>query len=285
MRRIFRLFIVGFCMGSADIVPGVSGGTMAFILGVYQELVDSIRRFSTAYFWKPLLTGDIKTTVQRSNWLFLLSLGSGILCAVATLSHILERALEVYPMYVWCFFFGLVLASALVVARRIAVVNIIVLISVVFGACLAYWVVGLVPTETPNDPLYLIMSGAIAICAMILPGISGSFLLVILGKYEFILRAVNTRDFVSLSYVAMGAGGGILVFSHVLSWLLHKYYDYVVALLTGLMVGSLRKIWPWKVGDSNVLPELNNGWVWQLGLILVGCFAVIVLEKIAEIDD
>lgn len=285
MIRIIRLFVVGFCMGAADIVPGVSGGTMAFILGVYRELVESIRRFASPELWKPLLRGDIKIVVQKSNWLFLCSLAAGILCAVATLSHWLEQALQHHPIYVWCFFFGLVLASAALIARRIHTINASAILYFIAGIAVAYWIVGLVPTETSNTPGLLMLSGAIAICAMILPGISGSFLLVILGKYEFILRAVNTRDVVSLSYVALGASGGILAFSHVLTWLLNRYHDLVIAFLTGLMLGSLRKIWPWKEVELNVLPEPSVQLAWQIGLMVIGCIAVVILEDVAEGDD
>lgn len=285
MMRAFKIIFTGFCMGAADIVPGVSGGTMAFILGIYQELLDTIRRFASKEIWAPLLQGDFASVVRKSNWKFLVLLATGILLAIATLSQLLEQALQQYPVYIWCFFFGLVVASAMLVSRRITKVNFLVLFFLLFGMVLAYAIVGLVPTETSNAPWFLILSGAIAICAMILPGISGSFLLVILGKYEFVLRAVNTRDFVSLSYIALGAGGGLLAFSHVLSWLMHKYYNYTVALLTGLMIGSLRKIWPWKDGDLNVLPELSNDWVLQLGIMIVGCMTVLFLEKIAELHD
>ena len=285
MKRIFKLLFTGFCMGAADIVPGVSGGTMAFILGVYQELLDSIRRFASKEFWKPLLRGHVATAVQHSNWRFLVLLGSGILLAIISLSQVLERALQQYPEYSWCFFFGLVIASAMLVSRRIAKVNFAVLLYLVVGIIFAYWTVSLVPTDTPNTPGFLVLSGAIAICAMILPGISGSFLLVILGKYEFILNAVNTRDILSLLYVAIGAVLGILAFSHILSWFLRRFHNVTIALLTGLMIGSLRKIWPWKAGEQNILPELSNDWVVQLGIMLVGCGVVLFLEKIADSNE
>jgi putative membrane protein len=282
MCRIFKLVLTGFCMGAADIVPGVSGGTMALVLDIYEELVDSIRRCASGELWRPLLHGDIRKTIERSNWKFLVAVGAGILLAIALLSHLLESLLERYPIFVWSFFFGLVLASSFVVSKRIAQWNLALSITLVLGGVFAYGIVGLVPIETPTAPWFLLLSGAIAICAMILPGISGSFLLVILGKYEFILHAVNTRDFASLSYVALGAGGGILAFSHVLSSLLHRYHDLTIAFLTGLMLGSLRKVWPWKLQDINVLPDLNTAFVFSVGLMFLGCVTVVLLEKTAN---
>ena len=282
MPRIFKLILTGFCMGAADIVPGVSGGTMAFILGIYEELVDSIRRFASPEIWKPLLKADIRTVVQKSNWKFLVSVGSGILLAIVTLSHVLETLLESHPVYVWSFFFGLVIASAFSVSRRMTKISPYILSALLVGIVMAYYIVRLVPVRTPEEPWFLVLSGAIAICAMILPGISGSFLLVILGKYEFVLQAVTSRDIVSLSYIALGAGGGILGFSHVLSWLLHRYHNITIAFLTGLMIGSLYKIWPWKIDNINVIPELSSDLTYGLFLMIAGCFSVVLLEKIAS---
>lgn len=272
-------------MGAADIVPGVSGGTMAFILGIYEELVDSIRRFGSKELWSPLLRRDIKTVIKRSNWQFLSSVAFGILLAVILLSHFLEKLLTEHPVAIWSFFFGLVLASALIVSKRVSAWGPEKIISLIVGALIAYIIVGLVPVNTPDAPWFLVLSGSIAICAMILPGISGSFLLVILGKYEIILSAVNTKDIATLMYVGIGAVGGLLIFSHFLSWLLHKYHDVTIACLTGLMIGSLQKVWPWKESaDSikNIIPQLGpDAWL-GISLMIAGAIVVLALDKLSN---
>ena len=280
-------------MGAADIVPGVSGGTMAFILGIYEELVDSIRTFGTKPFLNAMLRLHIRQAYAMVNSKFLLAVGGGIALAVLMLSHILEYLLVAHSVFLWSFFFGLVLASVHVVSRRIQHWSSVTIAGIGIGAVGAYLIVGLVPVETPEAPWFLLLSGAIAICAMILPGISGSFLLVLLGKYEFILQAVNERDLFSIGYVGAGAAVGIIAFSQVLSWLLHKHYDLTVAFLTGLMVGSLRKIWPWKISDGlfaehNFLPNLtvqgtlNMSVVFAVVLMLLGFILVIALELMAN---
>ncbi|MDD5469315.1 MAG: DUF368 domain-containing protein [Candidatus Peribacteraceae bacterium] len=295
MRAYIRFFLSGFCMGCADIVPGVSGGTMAFILGIYEELVYSIRAFGRIEFVQVLMTARIRRIWKEMNLAFLLSVGAGILVAIATLAHSIEFALTAYPTYVWSFFFGLVLASVLIVGRRIARWNTPLLMALIIGAVSAYIIVGLVPVETPETWWFLIFSGAVAICAMILPGVSGSFLLVLLGKYEFILRAVNERDVGSILLVAIGAGAGIIGFTQVLGWLLRRYHDVTMAVLTGLMLGSLRRIWPWKVTTNgaellqqNRLPVfLENGTlqaeaVMPIVLMVAGIVVIILLERLAN---
>lgn len=287
-KEYIGLVLRGCCMGAADIVPGVSGGTMAFILGIYEELVDSIRSIARPIFLRPLLRGNINSAYRAIHGSFLLAVGAGILLAIITLSHGLEYLLHEHPLFIWSFFFGLVLASVAIVAKRITQWTLTLFTASVIGVICAYIIVGLVPVQTPEAPWFLILSGAIAICAMILPGISGSFLLVILGKYEFVLSAVNERDIVSIGYVGVGAAVGIVLFSQLLSWLLHRYHDLTVAFLTGLMLGSLRKIWPWKVGDSNVLPELGSGGAPNqellagIGLMLLGLLLVVALDKYAS---
>lgn len=243
----------GVCMGASDIVPGVSGGTMAFILGIYEELIDSIRTIGRPNFLQAAFKFRIKEASQILNWEFLLSVLIGILIAVVTLSHALENLLINQPVFLWSFFFGLVLASVLVVSKRVKQWQPSLVAVLLLGATVAYLLVGLVPVQTPNAWWFLIFSGAVASCALILPGISGAFLLVLLGKYQYVLGAFN--DFrggdvaaaVPLIFVAIGTIIGLVSFSQVLSWLFHRYHDLTVALLIGLMVGSLRKIWLWKV--------------------------------------
>lgn len=283
----------GFCMGAADIVPGVSGGTMAFIMGIYEELIDSIRMFGRKEFIIEIAHFRFRQALKLLNLSFLIALGIGILTAVLTLSSGLEYLLAFHPVPVWSFFFGLVLASMHVVYLRVPLWTPLLWALFAIGTAGSYVFVGLIPVQTPDHPLFLIFSGAVAICAMILPGISGSFLLVLLGKYEFILQAVSDRDLVTVGYVAFGAVVGILAFSHVLSWLLHRYHDRTMAVLVGMMLGSLRKIWPWKEYDG--MTEIGNAWpqpfvggaidtsfLVSVLLMALGFIVVFVLERYAK---
>ena len=285
----------GFCMGCADIVPGVSGGTMALLLGIYDEFIQTIRCLPRIALLQDVFHARWLSAWRRSNMGFLIAVGAGIATAVLTLSSYIERALIEHPAYVWSVFFGLVLASVAVVARRVERWRVVHGALLCAGAAAAYWIVGLVPVQTPDTWWFLVLSGAIAICAMILPGISGSFLLVLLGKYEYILRAVNQRDIGTVALVGIGAVIGILAFSQVLGWLLRRYHNLTMAALTGLMLGSLRRIWPWQetltntaAPPRNVLPVFMVDGIMQwetlaiLGCMAAGMLTVLVLEKIAD---
>ena len=294
-KELLSILARGFAMGSADVVPGVSGGTMAFILGIYETLLDAIASVN-AQFVRRLVRFQLSAAFAEFPWRFLLALGTGILLAILTMAHFLSVALEHFPTYVWGFFFGLVLASVFVVRRRVRCWTAGAVATLALFAVLMFLLVGAVPADTPDSPLYLLLSGALASCAMILPGISGAFILVLLGKYEFVLQAVVTRDFFTLALIAAGAVVGILLFSRVLRWLLHRYHDLTIAALMGLMLGSLRKIWPWKaipdallegeavaVSELNVLPGgLSPEVMAVIALAITGFLAVIVLERLAE---
>lgn len=247
-------------MGAADIVPGVSGGTIAFISGIYEELIGSIRALAQPPFWQAVRARRWRDALAAINVGFLLALALGILTAILTLARGLEYLLENEPVLIWSFFFGLVLASVVTVSRRIRRWTPGLAAGLLLGAVGAYILVGLVPVQTPNTWWFLILSGAIAICAMILPGISGAFLLVLLGKYQFVLSAVNDRDVGVIALVGVGAVVGLITFSQVLGALFHRYHDATVAVLTGLMLGSLRKVWPWKE-DVAWLQDANGQWV------------------------
>ncbi|GAA4433826.1 DUF368 domain-containing protein [Pontibacter saemangeumensis] len=239
------LFSKGVGMGAADVVPGVSGGTIAFITGIYEELLSSIRsvngeairlllRFRLIDFWRHI------------NGSFLVVLLSGIMFSIISLSRVILFLLENYPELLWSFFFGLIVASAVVVGKKIPRWTVGVVLFGLIGAAIAYYVTVATPTQTPEAYWFIFLSGAIAICAMILPGISGSFLLVLLAKYEFILGAVKELRISIVAVFGLGCLVGILAFSHVLNWALKNYHNATVALLTGFMVGSLNKVWPWK---------------------------------------
>jgi putative membrane protein len=299
----FGLLLRGFAMGSADVVPGVSGGTMAFILGIYEELIMSIRAIGQPQFIQALLKLRIKEALQVINFPFLVAVGTGIALAILTLAKGLEWMLQNQPIMLWSFFFGLVLASVATVSKRVKRWDARTILSLGAGMVGAYLLVGAVPVQTPNTWWFLIMSGALAICAMILPGISGAFILVLLGKYQFVLAAVNQRDIVSIGLVGIGAAVGIVSFSQILGWLFKRYHDLAVALLTGLMIGSLRKIWPWKETvdaivdahgkiiptiERNFLPSLtvngtfNTEIALAVVLALLGFAAVMVLDRWAN---
>ena len=286
----------GFAMGSADVVPGVSGGTMAFILGIYEELIFSIRAVGRKEFWQALLHFRIKDALLAINLPFLIAVFAGIFLAVLTLAQALGWLLENQPVLIWSFFFGLVLASVVTVAKRIKRWGIIVVSALAIGAIGAFFLVGAVPAQTPNTWWFLFLSGALASVAMILPGISGAFILLILGKYEFVLGAVNNLDIVSLGILAMGAAVGIVIFAQLLGYLFKRHHDLTVAVLTGFMLGSLRKLWPWKetvetmldhhgetipIRQINILPPaINTEFFIAVGLMIVGIVIVILLDRV-----
>jgi putative membrane protein len=270
---------------------------MAFILGIYAELIFSIRAAGRREFWDALLHFRLKEALWAINLPFLIALGSGIILAFLTLAKGLEWLLINRPVFIWSFFFGLVLASVITVARRIKRWTLVLGAALLVAAVGAYLLVGAVPAQTPNTPLYIFLSGALASTAMILPGISGAFILVLLGKYQFALSAVNNRDLMSLLLLAAGAAVGLVTFAQVLGWLFRKHHDLTVAILTGFMLGSLRKLWPWKevvesITDShgnviptvvhNVLPPAFNAEV-VIAILLaaVGFAAVLLLDRLA----
>jgi len=291
------LAVKGFCMGASDVVPGVSGGTMAFILGIYDELINAIKSFNLKSA-RHLFTLNIRKFTEEIHWQFLLSLGAGILTAIFSLARVLSWLLQNRPVLIWSFFMGLILASVVTVSRRIGKWGPGAWICLLGGTAGSYILVGLVPVATPEVPWFLFLCGAVAICAMILPGISGSFILVLLGKYRYVLEAVNNRDVFVLGIVVAGAVAGIIIFSRFLGWLLKGYHDLMVALLTGLMIGSLRKVWPWKetvesmvdvhgrvipLVQANVLPgDWGCEIISAVSLMAVGLFSVLLLDRMGR---
>ena len=298
LRDYFILGMKGFCMGAADVVPGVSGGTMAYILGIYKELILAIRSLDINFF-RLLFSGRIKDAIMALSWQFLVSLAAGIFTAIFTIARLVSYLLNTYPMFIWSFFFGLVLASAVTICLDIKKWNLYILIGIAFGAGLAFYLVGQVPVSTPETPWFLFLSGALAICAMILPGISGAFILVLLGKYHFVLDAVNQGDLFTLSFVASGAAAGLISFARILAWLFKKYNEMTIAIMTGFMLGSLRKIWPWKKSVEDIGLEASeklvtyqvNVWPAQFdsetlgvaGFMVFGLIAVVSMNYMAKL--
>ena len=307
MKRSLKEYVVislkGMAMGAADVVPGVSGGTIAFISGIYEELLNSISSFNFS------LINVFKNEGFKSVWIkvngnFLVSLFVGILISVLSLAKLIESMLENHPIVIWSFFFGLVLASIIYIGKQITKWTKDSFLCLILGAILAFYITTLNPMVSANSsPWFLFLVGMIAICAMILPGISGSFILVLLGAYKPVLNALNTKDFVSIIIFLVGAILGLLSFSRILKWLFSTYKNYTLATLTGFIIGSLNKIWPWKetiswrtnskgidvpFNTASVSPfsfEGDNQLLISIFLMLIGFGLIILLEKLAIKKD
>ena len=277
-------------MGAADVVPGVSGGTIAFIAGIYDELINSIKSINM-HSLKLLFTGKIAAFWKAVNGNFLFALLLGIAISVFSLAKLITYLLLNEQVLVWSFFFGLVLASTWFVTKDIKGWNWKTVAGFVGGAVIAYYITVATPAETSTNLMFIFLCGAIAICAMILPGISGSFILVLLGKYFYVMEAVKTLDLVVLGVFAFGAALGITSFSRVLSYALKNFRNITLSVLSGFMLGSLNKVWPWKeveklVSDGhevmiehNIAP--NTEVAEAVVLMLIGFILVYVLEKIS----
>ena len=246
IRKNILTYLKGMGMGAADIVPGVSGGSIALITGIYEELLRSINSFNAENL-KLLLKFEFKAFFQAVNGAFLLSLFLGIMTSIFSLSKLITYMMKEHPIPLWSFFCGLILVSAFLILKDIKKWSLGVGIALVLGIIIAYYITELPPTSSPDALWFTFVAGAIAICAMILPGISGSFILLILGKYEPILNAVSERDFVTLAVFALGCIVGLLSFSRLISWLLKHYYSITIGVLSGFMLGSINELWPWKI--------------------------------------
>ena len=297
MNRTFKdyalLTLKGIGMGAADVVPGVSGGTIAFIVGIYEELIDSIKSINLTSL-KMLCSLKFSRFWKAVNGNFLLAILSGIGLSVFSLAKLITYLLVQEPVLVWSFFFGLVLASIWFVSREVAQWNAKTVIAFAAGAVAAYAITITTPAETSNDLWFIFLCGAIAICAMILPGISGSFILVLLGKYFFIMDAVKSLRISVLLVFAGGSVIGISLFSRALSYALHRFHDITIAILSGFMLGSLNKVWPWKetietyidrhgvaklLIETNILPDRQ---LWEaIGLAFAGFAIVYLLERLS----
>jgi putative membrane protein len=293
LRNFIILAIKGFLMGTANVIPGVSGGTMALILGIYEELINAIRSINLK-FLRLITILNIKEALSSVPWLFLVPVGLGVFLATFSLAEVLSWLLGRYPVIVWSFFFGLIVSSVITVSRVIKQWRIPTIVAIAVGTITAYGLFGVIPASTPNAPWFVFVSGFIAICAMILPGISGAYILVLLGKYHYILEALNNKDFFTLFIIGAGALVGLISFAQILGWLLKKYHDLTMAILIGLMLGSLRKIWPWKetlttfidshgkeisLLQSNIIPaSFTSEVVCALFFMLIGILAVWSLD-------
>nr|WP_321411748.1 DUF368 domain-containing protein [uncultured Allomuricauda sp.] len=288
----------GMAMGAADVVPGVSGGTIAFISGIYEELITSINNINLSLI--PILKKEgIKAVWNKVNGNFLVALFLGIFISVLSLAKFLSWLLENEPILLWSFFFGLVVASIFLVGKEIKRWTIGSVVVLILGAVLAFFITELPASNNTDNLPYLFLSGALAICAMILPGISGAFILVLLGSYKTILDAVHERDIKIILTVGVGAVFGLLSFARLLKWMFNHYKNITLALLTGFILGSLNKIWPWKkvletktfgekiivVDDMNVLPgafEGDSKLMLAIVLAILGFSLIFILERLAS---
>ena len=285
-------------MGAADVVPGVSGGTIAFISGIYEELITSINNINLSLF-KTLKKNGFQAFWKQLNGNFLVALFTGIFISVFSLAKGISWLLVNQPILLWSFFFGLVVASIFFVGKSLERWNMIAVIMFVLGAAIAYYITTLPPAENTESLPFLFFSGALAICAMILPGISGAFILVLLGSYKVILDAVHEKDFKIVATVGLGAIFGILSFAKLLKWMFSHYKDLTLAVLAGFILGSLNKIWPWKkvletkifddkviiIKDQSVSPfafDGDNQLLFAIMLALVGFSLIFILEKLAS---
>ncbi len=297
MKHIW-LFLKGIAMGSADVVPGVSGGTIAFITGIYTELLDSIKSINLQAL-NTLVKKGPKAAWQEINGLFLVTLLAGILTAILTLAKVIHYLFDHHAVLLWSFFFGLILASSLHMGKQIKQWPLVNVTALLVGAVIAGIISIASPTSIEASYFNIFCAGSIAICAMILPGISGSFILLLMGLYAPVLAAVKGLQLDIMLIFAVGAGIGLMLFSRLLSWLLHHYQDLMFSLLTGFMLGALLKVWPWKETISyrlnskglevpfeqlNRLPQwLNNEQVmWALLVAILGFTCVFLLEKVSK---
>ena len=294
----------GMAMGAADVVPGVSGGTIAFISGIYEELIESLNNINSAAF-KELKSKGFKHTWDKLNGAFLLALMSGVLTSIFSLAKGVEWFLEHHPILLWAFFFGLVAASIVYISKQIKatlwdLAGFKVFLAITTGGSIAYFITTLNPVEASDSNLFLFFAGALAICAMILPGISGAFILVIIGAYGPVLEAISNRDIKTILVIGAGTIVGLLSFSKLLKWLFKTYHQLTLAVLTGFMIGSLNKIWPWKVAltyrmnskgmevplnEKSISPFNYEGdpqFLQAIGLMLFGFLIILFLEKIGN---
>lgn len=292
-----KISLKGMAMGAADVVPGVSGGTIAFISGIYEELITTISGVNLGLLstWK---SDGFKAMWKELNGNFILALFAGILVSVFSVMRLANYLLENHPVLIWSFFFGLVIASIWFVGKQIPKWNWEIFAALLAGAAVAFYIVSLPPLSASNSYLFLFFAGAIAVCAMILPGISGAFILVLLGAYKSITEAAHDFDLKTIGIVGVGAVFGLLTFSKILKWLFVHYSSITLAVLTGFIAGSLNKIWPWKetletamygdkevvLKEASVLPWNFDGdpqTVWSVVLILAGFFLILGLEILA----
>lgn len=316
-RNLLHYFIIllkGLAMGAADVVPGVSGGTIAFISGIYEELIETIHKLNLSFFkvWK---NRGLRASWKQFNLSFLAALMLGIGISILSLAKLITVLLSDYPILVWSFFFGLILASIVYVGKQIKKWSYSIWIALIAATILSYLITLADPIGSPESTWFLFLAGFIAIIAMILPGISGAFILLILGAYESVISTISqlgegvtnlnwqvfSQAFVKLAVFGIGAIVGIKVFSKMLNWMFFHHKNIILAILTGFMVGALNKIWPWKeviqyrlnhAGEEVPFIEKSINpfhykedpqMLFAIGFVIVGFFTIFLLERLSSV--
>lgn len=301
-RRLSDYLIIslkGMAMGAADAVPGVSGGTIALISGIYEELISTISGVNLKLF-TTLKNEGFAAFWKQANGNFLVALLSGIAISLISFLKIAKYLLDTHPILIWSFFFGLIVASILFIAKQVTKWTLGSIAALIVGAIIAFILTELPASENNSEPYFIFLAGAIAICAMILPGISGAYILVIMGAYKTVTDAVSNFDIKQIVIFCLGALVGLLSFSHVLKWLFKNYHNITLALLTGFIFGSLNKVWPWKevltwrtnsegvqipVLEKSISPYNFNGdpqLLYACGLMVAGFLTIYILEKVGS---
>ena len=295
MNQFFTNFLKGMGVGSANVIPGVSGGTIALITGIFERLINALKSFNLTAI-KLFFTGKFREFAKHTDLWFLASVGCGVLAAILTVARIFEYMFANYPIYLWSFFFGMILVSIYYVGITIEKINFNTVLSFIIGTAIALFIAFGTPAKENSNILYLMICGAVATCSMILPGLSGSFVLVLMGNYQLIMiDAVNDLNLKILIPVVIGGVVGLLAFSHLLSWIFKNYRDITIAILTGFILGSMPIIWPWKndvityfgseakvTGYDYYLPELNIEFAIALVILLIGAGIIVLTEKMAK---
>ncbi len=303
MKEYINYFFKGIAVGVANIIPGVSGGTIALITGIFERLINAIKAFDLTAA-KLLFTGKWKAFAEKTDFYFLLTLIVGIALAIITLARVFDYLFRDYPIYIWAYFFGLVLASIYFVAKTIDRWNFVVILLFVLGTAFAVFVSLINPAAENSNFWYLFLCGIVAICSMILPGLSGSFVLILMGNYELVaIQAINNRELSVLFPVALGAIIGLIAFSHLLSWVFKRFKDQTIAVLAGFILGSLNVLWPWKTAEylknssgelilkhgekvvaryASVLPQYYDKVFWIAVFVMVlGILSITAIELMA----
>ncbi len=295
MNQYIANFFKGMGVGSANVIPGVSGGTIALITGIFERLINALKSFNLTAI-KLFFTGKFKEFAKHTDLWFLASVGSGVVVAILTIARLFEFMFENYPIYLWSFFFGMILVSIYYVGITIEKINWKVVVSFMIGTAIALFIAFGTPAKENSNFIYLVICGAVATCSMILPGLSGSFVLVLMGNYQLIMiDAVNDLNLKILLPVVIGGVVGLLAFSHLLSWIFKNYRDITIAILTGFILGSMPIIWPWKndvityfgseekvTGYEYYFPEFNMEFAIALVIMLIGAAIIVLTEKMAK---
>ena len=288
MKSIFIHIIKGAIMGAANVIPGVSGGTMALVMGIYERLINSINKLNFYALKKIFITRDFKSFAKDTDLYFIISITIGILLSIFSLSILLEFLFKTHKIFVLSYFFGLIFASVYFVGKTIKKYSPLSVFLFLFGFIIAGGMVFISPSSSNSSFLFLIISGAIAMCSMILPGLSGSFVLLLIGNYELIICAINDLNFSILVPFGIGAVSGIILFAKLLQFIFKKFRNNTISLLTGFIFGSLIILWPWKLDDINTntfnyfIPNLNLETFIAFALILLGALSVVMIEKYSK---